>query len=200
MENNSNSFGNSWDPWNNRVAIESELNGKVMGQAQPNLSDQRDRESQYDEFVALLSFHDRAIRRFIRSLLPSSDAVDDVVQETALECWKKYSDFQSLGRSRSGGCDRGTEFVRWAFVIARFKVLSHQRDKARERLVFRDSVIAKLAETADLVAERESDERQAIENCLQKLPEDQRRLVLSFYLHHDLVHGFDHAAFHLGTT
>lgn len=43
-----------------------------------------DREQQYDEFVALLARHDLSIRRFVRFLLPSSDGVDDVVQDAGL--------------------------------------------------------------------------------------------------------------------
>ena len=134
------------------------------------------RERQYDEFVALLARHDLALRRFVRSLLPSRDGVDDVVQETALECWKKFGDFQPADAESAAD-----EFVRWACVIARFKVLSWQRDNARDRLVFREEVIEKLAHAATESLERREDERRAVDACLQKLPVDQQRLVLSVH-------------------
>jgi len=144
---------------------------------QPNETpDSIDREQRYGEFVGLLARHDQSIRRFVRSLMPSGEGVDDVLQETALECWKKFSDFASEESHAES-----SEFIRWACVIARYKAMSWQRDKGRDRLVFRESVIETLADAAlEMVARREQ-ERQAIGRCLERLREDQRRLVLSVH-------------------
>jgi len=146
---------------------------RAMEQSDQNLENCTAREQQYDEFVALLARHDLAIRRFVRYLLPSRDGVDDVMQEAALECWKKFSDFQPA--------DADNEFVRWACVIARFKALSWQRDKARDRLVFRESVIEKLSESASDSLSRHDEERRAVELCLEELPTEQQQLVLSVH-------------------
>ena len=135
-----------------------------------------ERESIYNEFVGLLARHDQSIRRFVRSLLPSREGVDDVMQEMALECWKKFDEFSPAGPDTSS-----EEFVRWACVIARYKTLSWQRDKARDRLVFRESVVEQLAQAAMVNLDQQERERRAIEMCLNKLPADQRRLVLSVY-------------------
>ena len=140
----------------------------------PKSSTERDR--QYDEFVVLLARHDLALRRFVRSLMPSLDGVDDVIQETALECWKKFAEFQPADSESASD-----EFVRWACVIARFKALSWQRDKSRERLVFRESVVELLSRDALESLDQRVEERQAVESCLKKLSEDQRRLVLSVH-------------------
>lgn len=134
------------------------------------------RERQYDEFVALLARHDLAIRRFVRFLLPSPDGVDDVMQETALECWKKFTDFQPA--STDAAAD---EFVRWACVIARYKAMSWQRDRSRDRLVFREAVIEKLSQAAHEALEHRAEQRMAVEACLEKLPPNDRRLVLSVH-------------------
>jgi RNA polymerase sigma-70 factor (ECF subfamily) len=135
-----------------------------------------DQESRYNLFVSLLARHDQAIRRFVRSLLPSTEGVDDVLQETALECWKKFSDFTPNNPE-----DAADEFIRWACVIARYKALSWQRDKARDRLVFRESVVEKLAQAAMDQIRQQEQERLAVECCLSKLQDDQRRLVLSVH-------------------
>jgi RNA polymerase sigma-70 factor (ECF subfamily) len=135
-----------------------------------------DQESRYNLFVSLLARHDQAIRRFVRSLLPSREGVDDVLQETALECWKKFSDFTPNNPE-----DAADEFIRWACVIARYKALSWQRDKARDRLVFRESVVEKLAQAAMDQIRQQEQERLAVECCLSKLQDDQRRLVLSVH-------------------
>ena len=147
-----------------------------MEQSDQNLENCTAIEQRYDEFVALLARHDLAIRRFVRYLLPSRDGVDDVVQEAALECWKKFADFQPVNAD-----DAGDEFVRWACVIARFKALSWQRDKARDRLVFRESVIEKLSESASDSHSRHDEERRAVEHCLEELPTEQQQLLLSVH-------------------
>lgn len=145
-----------------------------MSHSDQPLSDATQREASYNLFVSLLARHDLAIRRFVRSLLPSREGVDDVMHDTALECWKKFSDF--TGQSSENAPD---EFIRWASVIARFKALSWQRNRSRDRLVFRESVVHQLAQTAMAYLDHRETERQAIELCLSELQDDQRRLVLS---------------------
>jgi len=135
-----------------------------------------DREQRYSEFVALLARHDLSIRRFVRSVLPSRDGVDDVVQDTALECWNKFSEFKPESTE-----DSVDEFIRWACVIARYKAMSWQRDKSRDRLVFRESVIERLAEAALDNLDQQALEQSAVESCLGELRDDQRRLVLSVH-------------------
>ncbi|QEF97547.1 RNA polymerase sigma factor [Stieleria maiorica] len=134
------------------------------------------REARYSEFVSLLARHDQSIRRFARSLLPSGQGVDDVMQETALECWKKYESFTPETAE-----DAAEEFIRWACVIARYKVLSWQRDRGRDRLVFREGVIEQLAQTAMRDLSQRERERNAIEACLKELEDRERRLVLSVH-------------------
>jgi RNA polymerase sigma-70 factor (ECF subfamily) len=144
--------------------------------ANPEAKTPAEREVVYAQFVSLLARHDQAIRRFVRSLLPSSQGVDDVLQETALECWRKFSQF-----SPSCPADAAAEFIRWACVIARFKALSWHRDASRDRLVFREGVVECLAAAAMEGLEHQNLERQAFESCLGKLQDDQRRLLLSVY-------------------
>ncbi|PAY19686.1 RNA polymerase factor sigma-70 [Rhodopirellula sp. SM50] len=144
--------------------------------AKPDFETPAGREARYGEFVSLLARHDQSIRRFVRSLLPSNQGVDDVMQETALECWKKYESF-----TPDNAEDAVDEFIRWACVIARYKVLSWQRDSSRDRLVFRESVIERLAQDAMQNLEQRERERKAIETCLGQLDADQRRLVLSVH-------------------
>ena len=141
-----------------------------------------DREARYNEFVGLLARHDQMIRRFVRSLLPSREGVDDVMQETALECWKKFSDFAPANPD-----DATSEFRRWACVIARYKSLSWQRDQTRDRLVFRESLVELLAQTALDRPDQHDRERHAVDCCLAKLPDEQRRLILSVHAPGDSI-------------
>ncbi|GAB5441022.1 MAG: sigma-70 family RNA polymerase sigma factor [Fuerstiella sp.] len=156
------------------------------------------REQSYEEFVCLLAGCDPRIRRFVRSLMPTAEGVDDVVQETALECWKKYADFQSDHSAhtnppqqdipsepptadRTIHHDRTEEFLRWACVIARYKVLSWQRDHSRDRLVFQDDVVQQLADRAVDRLPQVERHRAAVDQCLQTLDDEQRTLVLAVH-------------------
>jgi RNA polymerase sigma-70 factor (ECF subfamily) len=133
----------------------------------------------YDQFVALFARHERAVRGVIRSMLPSSQDADEVMQEVGLACWHKFSDFHAG--------DAHNAFFRWACVIARFEVLKYRRKCARDRLVLSDEIIQLLsaeAEDRSLVAERE---RQALEDCLSGLPPADQRLLLSVHTRGDSV-------------
>lgn len=149
-----------------------------------NLNFQEDR---YRRFVALLARNDQAIRRFIRSLLPTSQGVDDVVQETALECWRKFSDFESGDLSHPDKVQGSDDFIRWACVIARFKVMSCQRDWARDRLVFREHILEQLTDDAFEQMEKRDSERMAVERCLSQLVVESQRLLLCVYRPGDSV-------------
>ena len=133
----------------------------------------------YDQFVSLFARHERAVRGFVRSLLPSWQDVDDVMQEVGLACWRKFDAFESA--------DSADEFVRWACVIARFEALRHRRNCARDRLVLSENVIEVLAADAEVRLEKADAERKAVELCLQKLPESERRLLLSVHTPGDSI-------------
>lgn len=132
---------------------------------EPDPSDDR-----YETFVALLAHHEPDLRRFIRSLLPSWTDADEVLQQTAIVAWRKFDQF-----------DTNTNFMKWACVIARFESLAYRRKVARDRLVFREDVLELMAdEGAEELGERSS-EHSALETCLAKLPEKQRRFITLAY-------------------
>jgi hypothetical protein len=54
------------------------------------------------EFSQLLASHQDVLIWFIRSLLPGSPDVDDILQETNLVLWKKWDPFET-----------GTSFLNW---------------------------------------------------------------------------------------
>ena len=133
----------------------------------------------YDQFVSLFARHERAIRGFVSSLLPSNQDVDDVMQEVGLACWHKFKTFD---------CDGAPgDFVRWACVIARFEVLRHRRNLARDRLVLSEEVIQLLATDAEIRLEKAQEERAAVESCLKKLSDPERRLLLSVHTRGDSI-------------
>lgn len=124
----------------------------------------------YEEFVRAFTHHEPQLRAFVRSLLPSWNDVDEVMQETSLVLWRKWSDF-----------DPESDFIKWGCVVARFEVLKHRRRKARDRHVFDADVIELLAEEGAEEAGSLDRQRYALDKCLGELPENQRRIVMAAY-------------------
>lgn len=132
-----------------------------------------------DQFVALFARHERAIRAVVRSMLTSSQDVDDVMQEVGLACWHKFADFRA---------DGGTDvFFKWACVVGRFEVLRYRRKQTRDRLILSDHAIRLLSKDAEQRAAAMENERLAIEDCLCEMQPADRRLVLSIHARGDSV-------------
>lgn len=121
-------------------------------------------------FVRLLMRHDRAIRAFLRSLLPTATDVDEVMQEVSVVAWRKF-----------GELDDPENFRRWACVIARYEVLMHRRKKARDRFALGEDIEQLIAlEGLEELSLREQ-QLDALEGCLEKLPAERKQLVLRVY-------------------
>ena len=125
---------------------------------------------QYEAFVELFARYEGDLRAFVRSLLPTWHDADEVVQQVALVAWRKFDQF-----------NQSTSFIKWACVIARFEALAYRRKMARDKLVFREDLMAKLAEEAAEETEDRKLENAALEGCLKKLPAEQREFVTLAY-------------------
>jgi RNA polymerase sigma-70 factor (ECF subfamily) len=124
----------------------------------------------HDQFLRLFTANEPDLHAFVRSLLPTRDDAREVMQEVAVVLWRKFGTYAT-----------GEDFRKWAFGVARYEVLAYARDKARDRHVFDDDLLQTLAaESAAGVDVREL-QREALERCLQNLPESQCELLLNAY-------------------
>jgi RNA polymerase sigma-70 factor (ECF subfamily) len=130
-----------------------------------SLNDQR-----HNQFLRLYAEHEPALRTFVRSLLPSLADASEVTQDVAVVLWQKFAEF-----------DATRDFRKWAFGVARYEALAYLRDRMRDRHVFDDALVNRLADEAATANQRHEAQREALEACLQRLPERQRQLVLSAY-------------------
>jgi len=120
-----------------------------------------------DRFLRLYVEHEEALRGFVRSLVPTLEDAREVMQQTAAVLWRKFDDW--------------ADFRPWAFGVAKFEALAFLRDRARDRHVFGDEVLALLEAEALEAARSSEQEERALEECLQKLPAAQRELVETAY-------------------
>jgi len=122
----------------------------------------------HDRFLRLYVQHEESLRGFVRSLVPTLEDAREVMQETAAVLWRKF--------------DESLEFRPWAFGVAKFEALAFVRDKARDRHVFGEEVLALLEAEALEAAGFSQHEEKALEECLQKLTPTQRALVEIAYV------------------
>ena len=123
----------------------------------------------HQEFLRLFVDHEAAVHGFVRSLVPRREDAREIMQEVALVLWEKFDVF-----------DQTRDFRKWACGVARYEVLAFTRDKARDRLVFDESLVEVLADEGVGDSSGEP-RREALEGCLGKLASSQRALVLSAY-------------------
>ncbi|MFC4991460.1 sigma-70 family RNA polymerase sigma factor [Rubritalea tangerina] len=121
-------------------------------------------------FVQLMTQHQGAVRAFIVSLMPGRPEVNDVLQETNLTLWRKRDTFQE-----------GTNFIAWAFTIARYEVMRQRsKDKRDHRLQFSDSLLDALSAPPEPDS-HESPKLLALERCLSKLSTIEREIIRHRY-------------------
>jgi RNA polymerase sigma-70 factor (ECF subfamily) len=92
------------------------------------------------------------------------------MQEVSVVLWEKFGTFRPDG-----------DFRAWAFGVARFEVLAWLRDKGRDRLVLAEEVVLKIAEESAADEPRLERQREALEACMEKVPREQRGLILQAY-------------------
>ena len=122
------------------------------------------------QFARLLVRHDRALLRYIMTLLPRRDDAEEVLQRTATVLWEKFAEY-----------DREREFLPWALRVAYFEVLNFRKQIARDRLVFREDVMEQLAESRQSQAAQLEAQRRALALCLNELSDQDQALLRRRY-------------------
>jgi RNA polymerase sigma-70 factor (ECF subfamily) len=104
-------------------------------------------------------------------LVPNRESAREVLQETNVMILQKADDLAEV-----------KNFDRWAFRIAYFEVLSFRRNRGRDRhLLFDDQLLEELAEAAQQYGSSPDDRIQALEKCVEQLPEHSRELLKARY-------------------
>jgi RNA polymerase sigma-70 factor (ECF subfamily) len=128
------------------------------------------RDLDVDQFVRLLTDSQAALYAYIRTLVPDASLARDALQETNAVLWKKAEEFEP-----------GTNFSAWAYKTARFKALGALRDQRRDRHVFDDSIVERLADAAQRRVDGDDRRTLALEACLDSLSDRQREMIVERY-------------------
>ena len=84
-----------------------------------------------DEFILELTQVQQRLLSYIYRRVANREQAQEVLQQTNLVLCRKADDFEL-----------GTNFNAWAVTVARYQILSHRKNVARERLVFSDEVFS----------------------------------------------------------
>lgn len=120
--------------------------------------------------VRLLSRHQEEVFRYIFALLPHYEDARDVLQETCVALYRKFTDY-----------DSEKPFLPWAYRFAYLEVLKHRERTQRVGRLLKPDLLERLAR------EREEHEPMlqarllALEHCLQKLPPADQELIQQRY-------------------
>ena len=129
-----------------------------------------EQEADQEAFVRLYAAHEKSLRRYVRTLLFQADAVDEVMQETAVALWRKFSEY-----------DASRGFLSWAFQFAYYEVLKHRRQRQSLRRHFSDAAVEALAAEQSPTSAAPNDRQLAVARCLASLRESDRRTLLLRY-------------------
>ncbi len=121
-----------------------------------------------EQLIDLLTSNQTRLRAYVFSLTADREMAMEVLQSTNLVIWRRAEEFQP-----------GTNFIAWAFKIARLQVLAHRNRSARNRVVFSEELITEIAGVASeepMLANRD-DTQAALAECLETIPEERRALL-----------------------
>ncbi len=123
-----------------------------------------------DEFLDLFLRAEPRVYAYIRSQVPHRADAEDVLQETAVTLWAKFDAFTP-----------GTDFVAWAYQVARFKVQHYHSRESRRRRLFSRAFVDLVAAKAEEMAGELGELQPMLAECMKRLPEADREIVQRCY-------------------
>ena len=126
----------------------------------------KDPSERSEKFMQLLLAYQGRLYQYVRTVMPRSQEVDDVLQETFVVMWQKFD----------ASCPP-EGFYPWACRIAHLNVLKALARKVRDVPGLNPQVLEQI--TADEIAEPEflADTKLILQACLDKLPPGDRELI-----------------------
>jgi RNA polymerase sigma-70 factor, ECF subfamily len=126
-------------------------------------------------FAELLAAQQGRLLAFIYALVHNVGDAEDIYQETAIALWRKFGQYKP-----------GTNFGAWSKEMARLEILRFLKHKRRDRVVFDDQLLAKLAGTQGRLDSQETLDtlesyHQALLDCMDRLDAIDRRLITLCY-------------------
>ena len=128
--------------------------------------------SDHELFLTLITANYDQLRRYIYTLLPSEEDTKDVLQEVCIAISRKFGDY-----------DRARPFLPWACRFAYLKVMKfHEQQRSRRAVRLPTEVLELLAVTREEEEPVLAERLVALERCIEKLTDVDRRLIRARYV------------------
>ena len=121
-------------------------------------------------FATLWAGIEHRLRIYLAACVMDQGQVDDLAQKVALACWQKRGAFKE-----------GQDFLAWVLGFARLEVLRGRRDRARDRHVLDEDLLATLESELGALAPELDERRHALEWCRAGLDRRARDLLEMAY-------------------
>ncbi|MEN1678797.1 MAG: sigma-70 family RNA polymerase sigma factor [Planctomycetota bacterium] len=122
------------------------------------------------EFVKLYAEAYPRLQFLLMALLPNRSHAADVLQETSVVLWSKFSTFES-----------GTNFYAWASAIARLQTLKFYEQNSRSPKLFSLETLEQIALQVDKAGGADEPLVGALNECLERLSDADRALIRRRY-------------------
>lgn len=142
--------------------------------------------SDRERFLSLFLRSEKEIFRYVAVLVPNITDAEDIVQQTALALWEKFDAY-----------DPNQPFTPWACRFALNKARQWIERRQRWQTLLDRGVAEELAHRREALRPEIEARLRHLESCVQKLPQDQRFLIESYYYRRS---GIDQLAAESGRT
>jgi RNA polymerase sigma-70 factor, ECF subfamily len=129
-----------------------------------------DADERATNFMRLVRQHERQWKVYAISLLPNWADADDILQDTKLELWERFGEYDPTGN-----------FAAWARKIIFFRVMTFRTKSGRERARFSQEAFDVVAAEAANVANETDARFDLLASCLMKLTDSARQLLRHCY-------------------
>jgi RNA polymerase sigma-70 factor, ECF subfamily len=124
------------------------------------------------EYIRLLMNNQVGISTYIQSLVQNFQDAEDLFQETAAIAWEKFDEYEP-----------GSNFTSWAIAIARYRIMYYWQKNKRSIVRYSDAAVKSIEEYLSSATGGTSNNQSYLEDCMQKLPEQDVRLIQMRYSH-----------------
>jgi RNA polymerase sigma-70 factor (ECF subfamily) len=125
-----------------------------------------------ERFLSLFLRSEREIFRYVAVLVPNVADAEDIVQQTAVALWEKFDAY-----------DPAQPFTPWACRFALNKARQWIERRQRWQALLERGLAEELAQRREELRPELECRLKHLEQCLAKLPQEQRSLVEGYYYH-----------------
>ena len=133
-----------------------------------------DKSAAQQRFLSLFLRSEREIFRYVAALVPNVADAEDIVQQTALALWEKFDAY-----------DPNQPFTPWACRFALNKTRQWIERRQRWQALLEGGLADELAQRREELRPEIETRLKHLENCLGKLPAEQRSIVEGYYYRRD---------------